>query len=249
MFRRNHRQTGRIRGPMTSDSANIVEIEALRFHWPDAGPLLEVPQFSLAAGERVFVYGPSGSGKSTLLSLIAGIHLPVSGHIRLLGQDLGALSASARDRLRGQAVGFVFQQFNLIGYLSVMENVLLPLGFSSERRRLAQQHPDGPNGAAADLLEALGLGEELARRSPSALSVGQQQRVAVARALVGQPRLIICDEPTSALDARARDSFLDVLIDQCEVSGAALILVSHDRTLASRFPSELDLSTLSSAPT
>lgn len=226
---------------MTTDSVNIVEIEALRFNWPGGELLLDVPHFSLNAGERLFVHGPSGSGKSTLLSLIAGIQLPVSGHVRLLGQDLGALSASARDRLRGQDMGIVFQQFNLIGYLSVLDNVLLPLGFSLDRLRRAETVGDNVRAAALDLLAALGLDEEIARRSPAALSVGQQQRVAVARALFGSPRLIVCDEPTSALDVDARNGFMDVLIDQCDASGAALIFVSHDRGLAARFPSEFEL--------
>ncbi len=226
---------------MTSESTNIVEIEALRFRWPGGPMLLDLPGFSLAAGERVFVHGPSGSGKSTLLSLIAGIQLPVSGRIRLLGQDLSTLSAAARDRLRGQEVGIVFQQFNLIGYLSVLENVLLPLGFSAQRLRRTRAGGKSEQMVAAELLAALGLDGETVLRSASALSVGQQQRVAVARALVGQPRLIVCDEPTSALDVAARDEFMNVLIDQCEVSGAALIFVSHDRALAARFPKALEL--------
>lgn len=229
---------------MQSQPEPVIRIRDLRFGWPGGRLLLDLPEFELGSGERVFVQGPSGSGKSTFLALVAGIHVPDSGHIQLLGEDLGSLSAGARDRLRGREVGLVFQQFNLIGYLSVLDNVLLPLTFSAERRRRTGRDQGDCHAAATRLLRALGLGDDVSARAAARLSVGQQQRVAVARALLGSPRLIVCDEPTSALDADARDGFLDVLIEQCEVSKAALLFVSHDRALADHFQRQLDLGQL-----
>ena len=221
-------------------SEPILSLAGVQFRWP-AGPLLlDIERFDLAPGERVFLHGPSGSGKSTLLGLIAGIHVPEAGQVYLHGQNLVGLGASARDRIRGSELGYVFQQFNLVPYLSVLENVLLPLTFSAARRARA-----AANGVPADqaltLLRALGLDDELAGRAPGKLSVGQQQRVAVARALLGQPPLVICDEPTSALDADARDDFLDLLISSVAASNAALIFVSHDPGLADHFSRHLRL--------
>ena len=218
----------------------ILSLTGVRFRWPDGPLLLDIDRFELAPGERVFLQGASGSGKSTLLGLIAGIHQPETGQVRIHGLDLVGLRASARDRVRGSELGYVFQQFNLVPYLSVLENVLLPLTFSADRRARAEQH-GAPRDQALELLRALGLDDELASRSPGNLSVGQQQRVAVARALLGRPPLLICDEPTSALDANARDDFLDLLIRSVEASQAALIFVSHDPSLAGHFPRQLRL--------
>ena len=220
--------------------APILSLSGVQFRWPDGPPLLDLEGFELGAGERVFLHGPSGSGKSTLLGLIAGIHRPQAGHIRINGQDIVDLSASARDRIRGSELGYVFQQFNLVPYLSVLENVLLPLTFSAARRRREAER-GAPEVRALELLLALGLDEQMAGRSPGNLSVGQQQRVAVARALLGSPPLLICDEPTSALDADARDDFLDLLIRSVESSQAALIFVSHDASLADHFHRHLAL--------
>jgi putative ABC transport system ATP-binding protein len=219
----------------------VLRLSDVRFRWPDGPLLLKVDAFELAAGERVFLHGPSGSGKSTLLGLIAGIHVAESGQVCVLGQDLAGMPAGARDRLRGAELGYVFQQFNLVPYLNVVENVLLPLTFSACRRSRTEQK-GAPVDQVMALLADLGLPAELAGRLPGALSVGQQQRVAVARALLGEPRLLICDEPTSALDAAARDDFLELLIRSCEGSGAALLFVSHDAALASHFPRHLQIS-------
>lgn len=218
----------------------VLRLSDVRYRWPGGPLLLEIEAFELAAQERVFLQGPSGSGKSTLLGLVAGIHVAESGQVQLLGRDLAAMSASARDRLRGAELGYVFQQFNLVPYLSVIENVLLPLTFSRTRRQRAEDAGQ-PAEQALGLLRRLGLPEEVAGRRPGSLSVGQQQRVAVARALLGRPRLVICDEPTSALDAEARDAFLDLLVDACEDTGAALLFVSHDPALADRFSRHLTL--------
>ena len=224
---------------MQDATETVISIDELGFHWPGSPPLLAIPAFELRRGERVFCYGPSGSGKTTLLSLIAGMELPTSGSIRVLGQNLAELGPGARDRLRGDEIGYVFQQFNLVPYLSVLDNVLLPLSFSRARRTRMNSTP--PAAEALRLLQALGLQEALQHRLPEALSVGQQQRVAVARALMGAPSLIICDEPTSALDADARDDFMSLLLEQCAASAAALLFVSHDRALERHFSRTLAL--------
>jgi putative ABC transport system ATP-binding protein len=225
---------------MSAEATDVVRLENVGFAWPDHHPLLDVPELAIAAGERVFLFGPSGSGKSTLLGLIAGIHLPNRGTVRLFGRDTSRLTPSARDRVRGDEMGFVFQQFNLIGYLSVLENVLLPLSFAPIRRARAGSSAEARR-QADSLLARLDIGGHTSARRPTELSVGQQQRVAVARALLGSPRLIVCDEPTSALDADARDGFLDVLSAECARTGAALLFVSHDRSLARHFPRTLDM--------
>ncbi len=215
-----------------------MSLSGVRFRWPGGPILLDIDRFELAPGERVFLHGPSGSGKSTLLGLIAGIHSPESGNIRIHDQEVSGLRASHRDRIRGSELGYVFQQFNLVPYLSVLENVLLPLTFSADRRARVQGPEDEQ---ALALLQHLGLDAKLAHRAPGALSVGQQQRVAVARALLGSPPLVICDEPTSALDADAREDFMRLLIRSVEASHAALIFVSHDVGLAGHFGRHLEL--------
>lgn len=218
----------------------VVEFREVSYAWPGHQPLLEIDNLQIASGERVFVFGPSGSGKSTLLALIAGIHLPSRGQVRIFGQDTQTLRPSARDRLRGARMGFVFQQFNLIPYLSAIDNVLLPLSFSSARRqRLGDAETISQQ--VDSLLARLGIGGHLTTRKAAQLSVGQQQRVAVARALLGAPSLIICDEPTSALDADAKDSFLDVLTGECARNDTALLFVSHDLALADHFSRSVDM--------
>jgi putative ABC transport system ATP-binding protein len=186
----------------------------------------------------VFLHGPSGSGKSTLLGLVGGVVEPGSGAVRLLGQDLAALSRSGRDGFRAEHLGFIFQLFNLVPYLSVLENVLLPLRFSRKRRaRLAN-----PRAEALRLLAALGLeGGELLDRKVTALSVGQQQRVAAARALLGRTEILVADEPTSSLDSGARDSFLRLLMRECAAAGTSVLFVSHDHALGSWFDRSIAL--------
>lgn len=224
----------------------VVELEQLRFRWPGGPPLLEVLHLEVGDRERVFVHGPSGSGKSTLIGLIAGIHVPERGIIRVLGRELSSLRPGDRDRMRGTDLGIVFQQFNLVPYLSTVDNVLLPLTFSSTRRKRCGTREEA-RGQARDLLRRLGIEAALDGRLPTALSVGQQQRVAVARALIGRPRLVICDEPTSALDADARDSFLDVLLAEVDRVGSAILFVSHDMGLARHFDRLVDMGSLGGA--
>jgi putative ABC transport system ATP-binding protein len=230
----------------------MIEIDNLRFAW-QAGrpPALSIAHARLAAGRSVFLHGPSGSGKSTLLGLLAGVLLPQAGQVKVLGTDWAALPASARDRFRADHVGYIFQQFNLLGYLSVLDNVLLPCRFSLRRRQRAAQAAPGaqPRAEAERLLRAVGLAEPLWQRPAQGLSVGQQQRVAAARALIGQPELLIADEPTSALDAMVRDDFMALLLGQCRASGSTLIFVSHDERLAAQFDERLALAEINQANT
>lgn len=230
---------------MTKDP--VIAVDNLRYQWPRASsPCLDIPALHLHAGESLFLYGPSGSGKSTLLGLLGGVLLPQRGSVRMLGQELSSLSARARDRFRVDHVGFVFQQFNLIPHLPVLDNVLLPCRFS--RRRL--ERASGRHGArdeAIRLLAALGLGKDVLRRAATELSVGQQQRVAAARALIGGPEILIADEPTSALDAERQNDFLRLLLQEGQAAGATVLFVSHDRRLASHFDSEVGLADINLA--
>jgi putative ABC transport system ATP-binding protein len=197
--------------------------------------------FSLPAGDRLFITGPSGSGKSTLLGLVAGILRPTAGEITIGGISLSSLSGPKRDKLRGDNIGYIFQEFNLVPYLSPVENVLLPCRFSKARRERVLTHHKSLNEAAESLLERLSIPKEDFKREASKLSVGQQQRVAAARALIGNPKLLIADEPTSALDSEIGLVFLRLLLKECEERGASLLFVSHDKSLSSEFSKEFSL--------
>lgn len=222
----------------------LLAVEGLRFGYQPERTVLDLPELQLAAGESLFLRGPSGSGKSTLLNLVAGVLLPQAGSITLLGQSYAGLGAGARDRFRADHIGFVFQQFNLLPYFNAIDNVLLPLSFSPRRR---QRLGGAARAQAADLLTRLKLEAGEHDRPAVELSVGQQQRVAAARALIGAPELIVADEPTSALDADTRDAFLALLFDECRRAGASLLFVSHDRSLEARFDRALDLTALNRA--
>lgn len=223
----------------------VIDIEGLRFAWKSGPQVLGIDAFRVEAGERVFLRGPSGSGKSTLLGLIAGVLQPQAGRIEVLGEDMSRLPPARRDRLRADRMGVIFQMFNLVPYLSVTGNVLLPLRFSPARRKAAGNDPQAE---ARRLLARLGLEDEnLLERRVSDLSVGQQQRVAAARALIGRPSLVIADEPTSALDADARDRFITLLSEEVARSGATLLFVSHDASLAGLFTRAADLKEINRA--
>ena len=215
----------------------VVELSGVRFSWSGAPPfVIDISSLRVARGERVFLRGPSGSGKSTLLSLLAGVITPMEGAIRVLGQNIGALGGAARDRFRADHVGFIFQMFNLIPYLSVVENVCLPCGFSARRKERAEREGGTVQAEAVRLLAHLDMADAAVLSRPvTELSVGQQQRVAAARALIGAPELVIADEPTSSLDADRRAAFLDLLFRECAREQAALIFVSHDASLAPLF--------------
>ncbi|MCU9840420.1 ABC transporter ATP-binding protein [Ruegeria sp. WL0004] len=216
-----------------------MRIERLVYRWPVAArSTLGIGALSLASGERLFLHGPSGCGKSTLLSAIAGVVDVPTGAILVADKDVGALNGGARDRFRVDHIGMIFQVFNLIPWLSALENVLLPCTFS--KRRLERSGED-PAGTARNLLDELGLSDpSLASKPASELSVGQQQRVAAARALIGKPDLILADEPTSALDEVAKAAFVDLLARECAEAGTALLFVSHDRSLEHHFDRSVD---------
>ncbi|MCT8162111.1 ABC transporter ATP-binding protein [Pseudoruegeria sp. SHC-113] len=218
---------------------DAIDIRDMAFSWRGRTHFsLAVPELTVAAGEKLFLLGESGSGKSTLLSLICGIATPQTGRVAVQGTDLASLRASARDRFRAEHIGVIFQMFNLLPYASPLDNILLPLAFAPGRRaRVAD-----PRAEALRLTRALGLDADLvAEARTTELSIGQQQRVAAARALIGAPELIVADEPTSALDAGTQEAFLALLMAQAEAAGATLVMVSHDARLAPRFDRSLDL--------
>jgi len=219
-------------------TALAVELEGVRFSYGGGPVVLDIPSLRLEAGTRTFLHGPSGSGKTTLLGILAGVLRADSGSVRVLGEDLTSMSGPRRDAFRARHIGYVFQMFNLIPYLSVMENIVLPVRMHATRRRRMREAT--PRAEAHRLASALEIDHAL-DASVGALSVGQQQRVAACRALIGSPELIIADEPTSSLDHDRRDAFLDLLLEACEGAGSTLVFVSHDRTLASHFQQEVSL--------
>ena len=230
---------------MTNPPAPVLQATGLTFAWKgQPEPCLQIDTLTLQGGEQMLLLGPSGGGKSTLLGLLGGVLQPTQGEVQLLGQTFSGLRASARDRLRANHVGFIFQQFNLVPYLSLEDNVLLPCHFSAIRRERAGSQP---RETARRLLAALELPESAWSRPVTGLSVGQQQRAAVARALIGSPELLIADEPTSALDSQNRNRLLSLLMTQLESSGATLLVVSHDEQLRPYFGRILQMDDINTA--
>ncbi len=226
---------------MTGPDRSVVSLDQVRFRWPgQTSDTVAIDELHLDAGEHLFVRGASGSGKTTLLNLLAGIHTPSQGQIRLLETDLSTLSPSKRDQFRADHIGVVFQQFNLLPYLTTLENVTLSCAFSDRKKQRVTDSADVTT-TARQLLSALSLAEEFHGAPVHKLSVGQQQRVAVARALIGGPEILIADEPTSALDADNRDRFMELLFQEVEAQGCTLIFVSHDPQLATSFSRTLEL--------
>lgn len=225
-----------------------IQVRDLHFEWRrDLPEVLHIPELEVMRGERIFIRGASGSGKSTLLSLLAGVNLPTQGEVRILGESINRFSGSRRDHFRSDHIGFVFQLFNLIPYLSVLENVTLPCRFSRKRKQKAT----GPGKSLAEeatrLLAHLDMADDsLVHRPVTELSVGQQQRVATARALIGAPEIVIADEPTSALDSDMRQTFIRLLFQECEATGSTLLFVSHDRQLESLFERHIALDEINS---
>lgn len=221
-------------------SGRLLEIHDLAksFLGPDgdAMAIIDIPHFSLAPREQVAIRGASGSGKTTFLNLIAGILQADEGRILLDGHDLTALPEGGRDRLRARTVGYVFQNFNLLQGYTALENVLLGMLFG----------PGVDEPHARDLLGRVGLGHRLHHR-PSQLSIGQQQRVAVARALANRPRLVLADEPTGNLDQHHAREALKLVREVCQENGAALLLVSHDPAILGAFERSDDLGVLNRA--
>ncbi len=226
-----------------TQTGHIVELSDLRFRWRPGRPdVLDIDRLSIDRGEHLFIHGPSGSGKSSLLSLLAGVNQPQQGSVSVLEREINRLSGPQRDRFRADHLGMVFQLFNLIPYLSLLDNVILPCHFSRLRRERALSNSSSLQAEALRLLGHLDLDDEQLLHQPvTHLSVGQQQRAAAARALIGAPELVIADEPTSALDADRREAFLSLLFRECEQSDSTLIMVSHDRQLASLFKRQIAL--------
>lgn len=221
---------------------NLVEIQNLKFKYPSALDLtLDIPQLHIEKGKKIFLHGPSGTGKSTLLEILAGV-LPASeGSVKILNQDLSQLSSSQKDQFRSHHIGYIFQSFNLIPYLTVKENIALPLYFSSgKRQKVSSQHEDA---LIKELTQTLGIDLFLDKKVTE-LSVGQQQRVAAARALIGSPEVILADEPTSALDYDHRERFIKLLFSIADKNNSTVIFVSHDKTLEKIFDQTISLSTI-----
>ena len=215
-----------------------IKLDSLRFYWSKkTGFKIHVPKFSVAQGEKVLLLGASGSGKTTLLSLICGFLSPVSGNIYLNNQRINDLTADKRDQYRSDNIGIIFQQFNLLPYASVIDNIILPLYFSKTRaNKIINQRE-----TAFNICKSLRLPDSIKDMQASKLSVGQQQRVAVARALIGNPSLIIADEPTSSLDNDTQKNFLELMFKQIQENKSSLLMVSHDTSLASYFDRVIDI--------
>lgn len=218
---------------------NAIVIDHLEFSFPGARkPCLCIDNWQVGKGERLFLYGRSGSGKTTLLNIVSGILPAQHGSVSVLGNNIADFSQRRRDSYRANNMGIIFQQFNLVPYLTVVDNIRLSQTFANSRASLKRIHA---------LLEQLALEPALFKRKACALSVGQQQRVAVARALYHQPGIILADEPTSALDAETRDSFIQLLLAQSQQSNSTVLFVSHDKSLATQFDAQVDLQHLNSA--
>ncbi len=225
----------------------IVNLRDVRFRWKRTSDLvLDIETLEISKGEKVFIKGPSGSGKSTLLNLMAGVLVSEAGQVNVNGSALDKLSGAKRDHFRANNIGFIFQMFNLIPYLSVLENVTLPLDFSANRKKSFPSAKEVRTDAIR-LLSNLGISEDMLKRPVTDLSIGQQQRVAAARAMIGAPPLLIADEPTSSLDYNTRESFIKLLFSECEQSDITLVFVSHDGSLEKLFDRSIELSSINKA--
>lgn len=217
----------------------MIEIENLKFKYPSSNEIiLDIPEFQMKKGEKVFLYGPSGCGKTTFLEVLAGINSPQDGIVKISDRDLVQMTSSEKDQFRADNMGYIFQNFNLIPYLNVQENITLPLYFSAKKRSHIAVTQE--NETTLDICKFLGI-EQYLSKPVTELSVGQQQRVAAARAIVGQPSLILADEPTSALDFNHREKFIKLLFELCNQHQTSVLFVSHDRTLERLFDRSLSL--------
>jgi len=221
----------------------VIALEDVQFGYATR-LVLDIPQLLIEQGSSVLLRGVSGGGKSTLLGLLAGVLLPGRGRVEVAGHALQMMRGAARDRFRADHLGVIFQQFNLLPFLSVRDNIALGLRFS----RLRSARISGPLDAEiARLLQALQLNPELMQRRAGTLSVGQQQRVAAARALIGRPAVLLADEPTSALDREAATAFLQLMSVQCQAAGTTVLVVSHDDSLQPLFDRTISLSEINQA--
>ena len=217
---------------------SIVKIESLRFQWSKNNNFkIFVPKLEVGRGKKVLFLGESGSGKTTLLSLICGFLEPLSGSISINDKIISDLTSTNKDAYRSDNIGIIFQQFNLLPYANVIDNIILPLYFSKQRSKKVENKTN----AAMTLCDQLRLPESILNQKASNLSVGQQQRVAVARALIGSPSIIVADEPTSSLDTEAQELFLDLMFDQISKNSSTLLMVSHDKSLTNYFDQVIDI--------
>ena len=217
---------------------SIVKIESLRFQWSKNNNFkIFVPKLEVGRGKKVLFLGESGSGKTTLLSLICGFLEPLSGSISINDKIISDLTSTNKDAYRSDNIGIIFQQFNLLPYANVIDNIILPLYFSKQRSKKVENKIN----AAMNLCDQLRLPESILNQKASNLSVGQQQRVAVARALIGSPSIIVADEPTSSLDTEAQELFLDLMFDQISKNSSTLLMVSHDKSLTKYFDQVIDI--------
>lgn len=233
--------------PSNSPSNSLISLNNVHFRWKRNAELtLDIDTLEIPKGEKVFIKGPSGSGKSTLLNLMAGVLVPEMGQVNINGVALEKLSGAKRDYFRANNIGFIFQMFNLIPYLSVLENVTLPLDFSKDRKKPFSSAKELKDDAIR-LLTDLDITTDMLRKPVTELSIGQQQRVAAARAMIGAPPLLIADEPTSALDFDTRETFIKLLFSECERSDITLVFVSHDGSLENLFDRSIELSEINKA--
>ena len=221
-------------------SMQILEIKDLKKHYksPDKtiNQVIDIPEFTMQAGEQIALIGGSGTGKSTFLNLIAGIVKESSGQIIVNREKITGRSEFHRDWIRSRSIGYIFQTFNLLPTFTALENVLVPMMFKFMSNKTF----------AKLLLEEVGLGDRM-KYKPSQLSIGQQQRVAIARALANRPKLVLADEPTGNLDPANAQKALKVIRDLCERNNAALLLVSHDMAIVDKFDKVIDLKDINQA--
>ena len=214
----------------------LLRTRTLRHFWPGGGHALALEDLAVARGESLFLHGPSGSGKSTLLGLLAGVLAPSSGDVLILETSFSSISAAARDRFRANHLGYIFQQFNLLPFLTPIENVLLGCAWSAERKKRAGGTRVQMAAEAQRLLSSLGLGAHVWSRARRANSVWGNSSAWLRRGhLSVGPELLLADEPTSALDASSRDAFLKLLLEECGIYGTGVVFVSHDLALARHF--------------
>lgn len=217
----------------------VIQLNDVHFSWSShVAEIININQLTIAQGEHLFIQGSSGSGKTTLLNILTGINKPNFGSVQVLDVELNNLSSTQLDQFRVDHLGVIFQQFNLLPYLTLLENVQLPCWFSDKR----MSRIDDLHQASVNLLQELQIPKNLFGKSVNTLSVGQQQRVAVARALIGSPEIIIADEPTSALDTENRLKFLELLFYEADQQKSTIIFVSHDPYLAKYFSRVVEMS-------